>query len=59
MNKMTKNHKMSKEEASLYATRYLLDAFTHLYKRACPSVRRSIGPLVRWSHVSQKPRIPV
>ena len=26
-----------------------LDAFSHLYKRVCPSVRRSVGPSVRWS----------
>ena len=26
-----------------------LDASTHLYKRVCPSVRRSVGPSVRRS----------
>ena len=25
---------------------WYLDAFSHLYKRVCPSVRRSVGPLV-------------
>ena len=28
-----------------------LDASTHLYKRVCPSVRGSVSPSVRWSHV--------
>ena len=36
--------------------REFLDAFSHLYKRVCPSVRRSVGPsvgpLVRRSHSS-------
>ena len=26
----------------------VLDAFTHLYKRLCPSVGWSVGPLVQW-----------
>ena len=26
-----------------------LDAFSHLYERACPSVRQSVHPLVRQS----------
>ena len=29
-----------------------LDAFSHLYKRVCPSVRRSVGPSVGRSHTS-------
>ena len=29
-----------------------LDAFSHLYKRVCPSVGRSVGPSVRRSHTS-------
>ena len=28
---------------------FFLDASSHLYKRVCPSVRRSVGPSVRWS----------
>ena len=28
-----------------------IDATTHLYKRSCPSVRLSVGPLVRMSRV--------
>ena len=30
---------------------FFLDATSHLYKRLCPSVRRSVGPPVRWSRV--------
>ena len=29
-----------------------LDAFSHFCKRVCPSVGRSVGPSVRWSHTS-------
>ena len=31
---------------------FFLDAFSHLYKRVCPSVRRSVRPSVRPSHMS-------
>ena len=32
-----------------------LDASSHLYKRLCPSVRRSVRPSVRRSHTSWNP----
>ena len=32
-----------------------LDATTHLYKRSCPCVRRSVGP---WAHGSMGPYVP-
>ena len=34
-----------------------LDATTHLYKRSCPSVRRSVRPSVRLSRIIFEPRI--
>ena len=39
---------------SFVAGRFL-DATTHLYKRSCPSVRRSVGPSVR---PSVRPYVP-
>ena len=37
---------------STKCTSNFLDAFSHLYKRVCPSVRRSVRPSVRLSHTS-------
>ena len=54
------NHSLSLSPHRLFATTVkllvgFLDATTHLCKRSCPSVRRSVGPSVRrsvrWSRV--------
>ena len=41
----------NEEVASDVPPLYLLDAFSHLYKRVCLSVRRSVRPSVRYTRV--------
>ena len=46
--KMTREMESRKRHFRLYAAFVFLDAFTHLYKRVCQSVRPSVCPSVTY-----------
>jgi hypothetical protein len=53
LNDKSLDNDVEMEHRYFFCYTLFLDASTHLYKRLCPSVRRSVGPWVRGSGVSQ------